>query len=82
LSTTSLQYLSVDQALEDAAAFTLSLKNELNLDGPWIVIGGSYSANMAAWARAKFPHLFYAAWASSGPILAQLDFKGGLLIKI
>jgi hypothetical protein len=29
---------------------------------------------MAAWARAKFPHLFYAAYASSGPILAQLDF--------
>jgi hypothetical protein len=66
--------LSVDQALEDAAVFAQSLKTTLGLDGPWFVVGGSYSANMAAWARAKFPHLFYAAYASSGPILAQLDF--------
>jgi Serine carboxypeptidase S28 len=69
-----LKYLSVDQALEDAAAFAQNLKDTLNLDGPWITVGGSYSANMAAWARARYPHLFYAAYASSGPILAQLDF--------
>jgi hypothetical protein len=69
-----LKYLSVDQALEDAAAFAQNLKDTLNLDGPWITVGGSYSGNMAAWSRARYPHLFYAAYASSGPILAQLDF--------
>ncbi|XP_059468326.1 putative serine protease K12H4.7 [Neocloeon triangulifer] len=73
-SSANLKYLSVDQALEDAATFALSLKESLGLNGPWIVVGGSYSANMAAWARGRYPHIFYGAYASSAPILAQLDF--------
>ncbi|CAB3371971.1 Hypothetical predicted protein [Cloeon dipterum] len=73
-SSDNLKYLSVDQALEDAATFALDMKASLGLDGPWIVVGGSYSANMAAWARARYPHIFFAAYASSAPILAQLDF--------
>lgn len=40
-----------------------------------VVIGGSYSATMAAWFRQKYPHLAVGAWASSAPVLAQVDFK-------
>ncbi|KAF4517838.1 hypothetical protein B566_EDAN008780 [Ephemera danica] len=76
LTTDNLQWLNDDQALEDAAYFTQTMMADprFNLTGPWIVVGGSYSANLAAWARARYPHLYYAAWASSGPVLAKLDF--------
>lgn len=40
-----------------------------------IVVGASYSATMAIWMRQKYPHLVDGAWASSGPVLAQFDFK-------
>jgi hypothetical protein len=75
-TTPNLKYLSVDQALEDAATFTIAIMQELNLTGPWIVSGGSYSAQLAAWARAKYPHLYYAAYASSAPVYMQLDAPG------
>ncbi|KAF2882014.1 hypothetical protein ILUMI_24162 [Ignelater luminosus] len=36
--------------------------------------GCSYGASLATWLRYKFPHLVDAAWASSGPLQAELDF--------
>lgn len=73
-----MKYLSTDQALEDTAAFTMALQSDPDLGqaGPWIIFGGSYSAQLAAWSRAKYPHLFYAAHASSAPVFAQLDIPG------
>lgn len=39
-----------------------------------IVVGGSYSATMAAWFRQKYPDKANGAWASSAPLHAQIDF--------
>ena len=41
-----------------------------------MVVGGSYSASMATWARLKYPHLVNIGYASSGPLRAVADFYG------
>lgn len=38
------------------------------------VVGGSYSATMAAWMRQKYPHIVDGAWASSAPLHAKVNF--------
>lgn len=44
--------------MADVAFFIQQLKQQPEYEhSPVIVIGGSYSANMAAWMRAKYPHL-------------------------
>ena len=75
-STEHLRFLSSQQALADAAYFRNYLVDKLNLspDAKWIVFGGSYSGNLAAWFRLKYPHLVVGAIATSGPVKAQLDF--------
>lgn len=68
----------MDQALEDTAYFTQSMKTSMGLDGRWLLIGASYTGDVAAWARARYPHLFYAAYASGAPVVAQADLPGNL----
>lgn len=77
LSTANLAYLSSEQALEDLASFVVAMKAKFNLaDGQkWIAFGGSYPGSLAAWAREKYPHLIYGSISSSGPLLAEVDFK-------
>lgn len=71
-----LSLLRSDQALADIATFLAYLKREYNLpEGTKIVaVGGSYSGNLAAWARIQFPFIIDAAISSSGPYLAQTDY--------
>jgi len=73
-STPRLKYLSSQQALADAAYFRNYLVEKLNLspNAKWVVFGGSYSGNLAAWFRLKYPHLVVGAIATSGPVKAQL----------
>lgn len=76
-TTANLKYLSSQQALADLAYFITSQKTAMNLkSNKWIVFGGSYAGSLAAWFRLKYPHLAYAAVASSAPILAKVNFKG------
>lgn len=76
MSSENLKYLTVDQALADLANFVtqITADEKLNATGGVIVVGGSYSATMAAWFRQKYPHLVNGAWASSAPLQAKLDY--------
>lgn len=42
---------------------------------PWVIFGGSYSGTRAAFARAKYPTTFLAAYASSAPVQARIDMS-------
>lgn len=77
LSTSNLAYLSSEQALADLANFVTAMKKDYNLQKTqkWIAFGGSYPGSLAAWAREKYPDLIDGAISSSGPLLAQVDFK-------
>lgn len=73
----NLRFLSVEQALADAAHFIEYIKSNAVTPGaqnsPVIVIGGQYSASLAAWMRQTYPHLVAGAWASSAPVFAVYD---------
>jgi serine protease 16 len=86
-ATENLQWLGTEQALADAAFFRSFAAGKFNLtigtrarDVPtpnrWVTVGGSYSGELAAWARLKYPHLFHCAIASSAPVTASIDFWG------
>ncbi|XP_067875185.1 thymus-specific serine protease [Heterodontus francisci] len=78
LTNQNIQFLSSQQALADLAAFHEFINLEYNLTrtNRWICFGGSYPGSLSAWFRLKFPHLVFAAVASSAPVRAQLDFTG------
>ncbi|XP_052012585.1 thymus-specific serine protease [Apodemus sylvaticus] len=72
-----LRYLSSRHALADVASARQALSALLNVSSssPWICFGGSYAGSLAAWTRLKFPHLVFAAVASSAPLSAVVDFS-------
>lgn len=72
-STKNLAYLSIEQALADAADFIKFLKTKYPVAGKVVAFGGSYPGNLAAWLRMKFPTLVDLAIASSAPVLAVVD---------
>ncbi|XP_067850839.1 thymus-specific serine protease [Heptranchias perlo] len=75
LSISNLQYLRSDQALADLAHFRTMVDVKMNLTlNKWIAFGGSYPGSLAAWFRLKYPHLVYAAVASSAPVHAVVNF--------
>ncbi|XP_046998309.1 thymus-specific serine protease-like [Schistocerca americana] len=76
ISTTNLRYLISTQALEDLASFIRQQRQENPQLGAakWVVFGGSYSGNLAAWARLRYPDITDGAVASSAPVLAQANF--------
>ncbi|XP_072471635.1 thymus-specific serine protease [Notamacropus eugenii] len=77
LDLVQLRFLSSRHALADVASACIQLSRIYNISAssPWIGFGGSYAGSLAAWARLKFPHLIWAAVASSAPVQAQLDFS-------
>ncbi|XP_017887879.1 putative serine protease K12H4.7 [Ceratina calcarata] len=75
ISSSNLQYLSVDQALADLAYFIQSRKNLEGFENSTVIVfGGSYAGGMASWARLKYPHLIQGALASSAPVFSKPDF--------
>ncbi|XP_059621345.1 putative serine protease K12H4.7 [Phlebotomus argentipes] len=76
LSFENLQYLTVDQALEDMAHFIRVKKQEIPgaSSSGVILVGGSYPGTIATWMRQRYPELVNGAWSSSGPLLAKTDF--------
>jgi pimeloyl-ACP methyl ester carboxylesterase len=71
-------FLSSEQALADLAYFieAMTVKYEVPEGTKWIAFGGSYSGALAAWLRAKYPHLIHGAVSASAPLLAKADFRG------
>ncbi|XP_063839595.1 putative serine protease K12H4.7 [Ostrinia nubilalis] len=75
MSLENLAYLSSTQALADLKNFIEYIKREdLYKNSKVVVYGGSYSGNLAAWARMLYPDLVDAALSSSAPLLAKSDF--------
>lgn len=74
-------YLSSEQALADIAYFieNVNIGYKFSNDTKWIVFGGSYGGSLAAWMRAKYPHLVHGAMSASGPLLAQINFDGNAI---
>ena len=75
LSVVNLQYLKTEYAVSDIARFQTFAMKTLGLTGKWVVTGGSYSANLAAYYRAAFPELVTGALASSAPVEAHANFE-------
>ena len=75
-TTDNMVYLSSHQAIADIARFL----NEL-VPSRWnvtrtVTFGGSYSGALSAWTRIRLPHLVYAAFSTSSPVEAIIDFTG------
>ncbi|XP_069679162.1 putative serine protease F56F10.1 [Periplaneta americana] len=77
LGVKNMMFLSSEQALADLAYFIqgMTVKYDLPSDTKWIAFGGSYPGSLAAWLRAKYPHLVHGAVSASGPLLAKADFR-------
>lgn len=74
-SAENLKYLSSRQALADFARLLETVKSMPEYkSSKVVVVGGSYSGNLAAWMKVIYPDLVDAAIASSAPVLAKKDF--------
>ncbi|CAG2100982.1 unnamed protein product [Medioppia subpectinata] len=79
LTLENLKYLSSELALKDTEQLALYLIKKLSLQGnKWVVFGGSYAGNLAAWFREKYPNIAVGAIASSAPVEAAVDNMGYL----
>ncbi|KAI1723580.1 serine carboxypeptidase s28 domain-containing protein [Ditylenchus destructor] len=73
----NLTYLTSEQAIGDIAVFVTSMNKQYNVTDTkqkWVIFGGSYAGNLAAWFRLKYPDLSLGAVASSAPVQARVDF--------
>ncbi|KAJ4459260.1 putative Thymus-specific serine protease [Paratrimastix pyriformis] len=76
MSTENMKWLSSQQALADLANFQMAMSKQFKLPAGtrWVTVGGSYPGCLSAFARIKYPHLFYASTSVSAPVRAKLDF--------
>jgi Serine carboxypeptidase S28 len=71
-----MKYLTIENALEDAARFAAWAKTSLGLGGKWIAIGKSYAGTLSALLREQHPETVVGAWASSAPVLFKAFDEG------
>jgi pimeloyl-ACP methyl ester carboxylesterase len=77
LTAEHLQYLTLNNIIEDLATFQRWIAQEEQWKGRWIVIGGSYSGTLSAIYRQKHPELVAGALASSAPMISGVGQEGG-----
>ena len=85
LSTANMSYLTLPNAIADLTYFAEkaqlpftdngSIKSNA-IDVPWVLMGGSYSGDLAAWTESVAPGTFWAYHASSAPVEAVNDYWG------
>ncbi|KAK4878000.1 hypothetical protein RN001_010506 [Aquatica leii] len=75
-STEKLEFLQIEQAIEDLAYFIDHFKEENPKlkDAKVIVHGCSYPGMLVTWLRLRFPHIVDIAYASSAPLGVGLDY--------
>ncbi|KAJ2160708.1 hypothetical protein GGF46_002066 [Coemansia sp. RSA 552] len=59
-----LQYLAVEQMMADIRRFIESGP----MQGPWVLVGGSFAGSLMAWTKHRYPELDLAVVASSAPM--------------
>ena len=77
LSTEHLQYLTLNNVIEDLAAFQKWMTANQGWKGKWISIGGSYSGTISAIYRQKHPELVVGALAASAPMISGVGESTG-----
>lgn len=76
-TTENYKYLDVKHAIDDLYYFATQYRETINnktKEIPWLVIGGSYSGLLSAYARLLHPEVFTAALSSSGVVQASNNF--------
>ncbi|KAG9018022.1 hypothetical protein FRB90_012581 [Tulasnella sp. 427] len=82
LTAPNLQYLTVQQAIDDSKYFMENVKlswakGSYTSDPtvtPWVNVGCSYPGLLVAYTQEKYPDLFAAGYATSAPVNADGDF--------
>jgi hypothetical protein len=73
----SLTLLSSHQSIGDIAVFVNEfVKTQWPGVKQVVTFGGSYPGALSAWIRLRLPHLITAAFATSSPVHAIIDFTG------
>jgi len=70
LSTDHMQYLTLDNVIEDLAEFQKWISTQQGWKGKWISVGGSYSGTLSALYRQSHPELVAGALAASAPMIS------------
>ncbi|KAG9041287.1 hypothetical protein FS837_012468 [Tulasnella sp. UAMH 9824] len=80
LTTQNLQWLTVEQGVEDLKYFAQNVQLPLSVTStqpdraPWVNVGCGYSGILAAYTQEKHADVFASAYASSAPVQADGDF--------
>ncbi|KAG6009457.1 hypothetical protein E4U21_002372 [Claviceps maximensis] len=81
LTSETLQYLTLDQAIQDIVYFAKNVRLPFDPSGaskpdkaPWVLSGGSYPGALTAWVHDFAPGTFWAYHATSAPVETIGDF--------
>ena len=72
-----MQYLTLDNVIEDFASFEKWISASQGWKGKWVSVGGYYSGTLSAIYRLKHPELVKGALASSAPMISGEGQLGG-----